>query len=175
MIRMNVVHIIANTNTNSNIVILQMEKEFIYLLIGVGPGEARAIATSLLDVRTIRPLTHDLIKSVIIRLGASVDSVIIHAVTDSIFHANLVLNTGQERLELDARSSDGIALALKCGAPVYVAETVIAQAGMIIDSSTEEFVPLASTYDTSRDQETLDSLSVFREIVESLDIDDLGD
>ena len=151
-----------------------MDENSVYLLIGVGPDEAHAIATSLLEVSAIRPYTHDLMKSVIDMLGATVDSVMIHAVIDSVFHAKLVLNAGQKQLELDTRPSDGIALALKCDAPIYVSEGVVDQAGVIVDYSTEELVPLVITNDTSLDKETLDNLSIFREFVENLDLDDFG-
>ena len=150
---MTVAHIVSDTETDRHIIVLQMEEDRIYLLLGVGPIEAHSIAGSLSEVGSIRPYSHDLMKAVLDGLGACLDSVIICSVVDHVFHAKLVINHQNKRLELDARPSDGISLALKCGAPVFVTESVIDESGVFIDYNTNELVPLAGTFHSPLDKD----------------------
>src|ERR1700756_1362625 len=121
--------------SNSPIVVLKDEEEKFFLPIWVGIFEANAIALQLENVATPRPMTHDLLKSAIAQLDARVTRIVINDLRDSTFFAQIrVMVTragGDTTLELDARPSDAIALALRTEAPIYVAQSVLEQAQTI--------------------------------------------
>jgi len=96
--------------------------------IWIGASEASAIATRLEGIELPRPLTHDLLAQTIARLGAKVIEIEVTALQGTTFLAVVRLLRGEERLELDSRPSDAIALALRTGADIYVAEAVIERA-----------------------------------------------
>ena len=99
----------------------------------IGGAEAMSIQLRL-DGRTFkRPLTHDLVDSVLARLGGEVLSVRVDRVEDEIFYGTLVLKNGGKQVELDSRPSDAIALAVGSNAPIYVAQAVIDSTGMRLD------------------------------------------
>ena len=103
----------------------------------IGGAEAMSIQLRL-DGRTFkRPLTHDLVDSVLARLGGEVLSVRVDRVEDEIFYGTLVLKNGGGQVELDSRPSDAIALAVGSNAPIYVAQGVIDAAGMRLDELDE--------------------------------------
>lgn len=101
----------------------------------IGMPEAQSIAVAMEQMQPVRPLTHDLLKSTIDVLGGALKEVLIHDLQDGVFFAKLILKKHDgEILEMDARSSDAIALAVRCGVPVYSFENVILQAGILADS-----------------------------------------
>ncbi len=95
----------------------------------IGQFEAQAIGLELEGIKPPRPLTHDLLKTLIENLGATVTEVVIHLLKDNTFHAKIVLDISSLTNEIDARPSDAIALALRVNAPIYVSEAVMAEAG----------------------------------------------
>lgn len=97
----------------------------------IGQYEAQAIALELEEIKPPRPLTHDLIKSVIDNLGATIIEVYIHELRDNTFIAKIVLDVSSLTNEIDSRPSDAIALAIRAGAPIYVDESVLKVAGFI--------------------------------------------
>jgi len=117
--------------SNSPIVVLKDEEEKFFLPIWVGIFEANAIALQLENVTTPRPMTHDLLRNMISELDARVIRVVINDLRDSTFFAQIRLITGGRTLELDARPSDAIALALRTEAPIFVAQEVLDQAQTI--------------------------------------------
>lgn len=101
----------------------------------IGMPEAQSIAVAMEQMQPVRPLTHDLLKSSIEALGGVLKEVVIHELLDGVFHARLVLQQHDGALvEIDARSSDAIALAVRCGIAVYSYEQVIAAAGILADT-----------------------------------------
>lgn len=96
-----------------------------YLPILIGPFEATAIALALEGTPIPRPLSHDLMKSIIEALKAKVLRVVIHDIHENTFYAKIVLESGGKNLEIDARPSDSIALALRTNAPIFVSERII--------------------------------------------------
>jgi uncharacterized protein len=121
--------LILDPVSNTPIVILKKPGENLFLPIWIGVFEANAIALQLEGVQTPRPMTHDLMRMAIEALGASIEGVIVHSLVDSTFHAKLTLRTAKgDRIELDARPSDAIALALRCQAPIRVAGNVFREA-----------------------------------------------
>ncbi len=121
--------LILDPVSNTPIVILKKPDENLFLPIWIGVFEANAIALQLEGVATPRPMTHDLLRSVVAALGAHVDGVVVHSLVENTFHASvLVRSAGGAVVEVDARPSDAIALALRCGAPIRVAESVFREA-----------------------------------------------
>ena len=121
--------LILDPVSNSPIVILKKPGENLFLPIWIGVFEANAIAIQLEGVQTPRPMTHDLLRTIIGSLGASLEGVVVHSLVDNTFHARVALRTGQGTLvEVDARPSDAIALALRCQAPIRVADSVFRDA-----------------------------------------------
>jgi len=91
----------------------------------IGPFEAQAIQLVLENTRPDRPMTHDLFRSVLDRLNATLDRVVVDDFWNTIYYAKLYLKSGKEEFEIDARPSDAIALAVRFEAPIYVAETIL--------------------------------------------------
>jgi bifunctional DNase/RNase len=117
--------------SNSPIVVLKDEDDKFFLPIWVGIFEANAIALQLESVATPRPMTHDLLRETIAQLEARVTRVVINDLKESTFFAQIRLVTSSRTLELDARPSDAIALALRTEAPIFVAQSVLEQAQTI--------------------------------------------
>lgn len=95
------------------------------LPIMIGPFEAQAISLPLDGARPDRPLTHDLIKNMVERLGAFVDRIVIDDLWNTIYYAKVYLRKGDEEMEIDARPSDAVALAVRFDAPIFVSEGIL--------------------------------------------------
>jgi hypothetical protein len=111
------------------------EKKFLPIM--VGPAEASAIAMELEGVKPPRPLTHDLMRDLLLKLDAQVDRVVISDLKDETYYGSIILKTAKEQLEIDARPSDAIALALRTESPIFVVEAVASQA-MVTGSEVED-------------------------------------
>jgi bifunctional DNase/RNase len=121
--------LILDPVSNTPIVILKKPNENLFLPIWIGVFEANAIALQLEGVATPRPMTHDLLRSVIATLGAQVEGITVHSLVESTFHARIQVRSASGHLyEIDARPSDAIALALRCQAPIRVASAVFREA-----------------------------------------------
>ena len=114
-------------------VVLADDQAKIGLLIFVGGSEALSIALRLEHKKYERPLTHDLLDDVLKKLGGDVVSVRVDRLEDDVFYGSLLIHKDGRLLEIDARPSDALALAIGSSAPVYVAESVLKQAGIDIE------------------------------------------
>ena len=123
--------------SNQPIVLLKEVDGIRYLPIWVGAAEATAIAFAQQGLTTPRPLTHDLIKNIIDNLGTSVDSVQITHLADGVFYSKILMDKG---IEVSARPSDSIALALRTGSPIYGTEDVFNSAGIEIPDQADDQV-----------------------------------
>jgi uncharacterized protein len=131
LVPMSIKGLMLDPVSNSPIVVLKDEAEKFFLPIWVGIFEANAIALQLENISTPRPMTHDLLRNMIGELDARVTRVVINDLRDSTFFAQIRLITGEKTLEVDARPSDAIALALRAEAPIFVAQSVLDQAQTI--------------------------------------------
>lgn len=111
--------------THDPVVILKDMEGKRHLPILIGPFEATAIALALEGTQVPRPLSHDLMKSVIEALKAKVNKIVIHDIQENTFFAKVVLESSLGPLEIDARPSDSIALALRTNSPIYVTDQII--------------------------------------------------
>ncbi|MGI8967701.1 MAG: bifunctional nuclease family protein [Chloroflexota bacterium] len=128
-----------NLSSGQRVVILKDEKLDRYLLIWVAITESNAIAMELQNEKAPRPLTADLLKSVIDALGARVLDVGVTELTDDIFFARIgIMNKDEERLDIDARPSDAIALAVRYEAPVFVEESVLDRASITLPTEEDD-------------------------------------
>lgn len=133
MVEMRVRGLAVDAGSRQPVVILMDGTETRFLPIWIGVFEADAILLALEEIKVPRPATHDLMKSLVEQLGARLDRVVIHALDEktSTYFANLVLQRpGQADLEVDARPSDSVALALRLGAPIFVSEEVLAKSSV---------------------------------------------
>lgn len=115
-------------STNTPVVILQESEGERVLPIWIGPGEASAIAMHMAEMQFSRPLTHDLLVSVLKGLGGRVQKALITRVEQSTYYAELIVQRNGEIFSLDARPSDSIAIALRVDAPIYAEESLLEQA-----------------------------------------------
>ena len=111
--------------THDPVVILKDMEGKRHLPILIGPFEATAIALALEGTQVPRPLSHDLMKSIIEALKAKVNKIVIHDIQENTFFAKVVLESSLGPLEIDARPSDSIALALRTNSPIYVTDQII--------------------------------------------------
>jgi uncharacterized protein len=146
--------------SSQHVVILKESERDRYLPIWIGPSEANAIAMRLQGLSADRPLTHDLLVNVLSALGSSLSRVVVTHVVDGTYHARVYLETSSgDETEVDSRTSDAIAVAVRTGSPIYADERVLDEAGVEPDSTEEG---------TAEEEERL---AVFREFVNSLDVD----
>ncbi len=129
MIEMNIESIRVSLMNYQRVVILKEKAAERYLPIWIGPAEADAIAVRLQDVSVARPLTHDLLRSIIDALGARVNCIIVNDLSNDTFYARIVLDVDGKSLEIDSRPSDAIALAVRVQVPIYAEESVSGEGG----------------------------------------------
>ena len=130
MLEMTIESIRVSMLNHQRVVILKEKDSERYLPIWIGPAEADAIAVKLQEYQVPRPLTHDLLGSVIKELGAAVNSIIVCDLRDDTFFAKIILAIDGRELEIDSRPSDAIALAIRTGTPVYATDEVLRQGGV---------------------------------------------
>jgi uncharacterized protein len=142
------------------------------LPVGIGPLEAQAIAMPLHGVQPPRPMTHDVFIEVIASLGGHLQRVELTDLDDNTFHARLMLErVGQQQQSIDIRPSDAVALAVRSKTPIYVAEAVLDQAGIVAQRLTEAGDQRGSGEPQVEFDES--KLAPFKEFIDTLDIDDL--
>jgi bifunctional DNase/RNase len=137
MIEMSVESVRINLQTQQRVVILKALNEERYQLIWIANAEAYAIAVHLQGTVSPRHLTHDLMKSLVEHMGAKVLRVVISDLRDEIFYANVVLELAGQEVEVDARPSDAIALAVRMPVPIFVTEEVFERSGVTLEHTEE--------------------------------------
>jgi bifunctional DNase/RNase len=166
MIKVTVDSVRASLLSQHRVVVLKEEDMERYLAIWIGPYEADAITIKLQDVEIARPLTHDLLQQSIDRLGAKVSHILVNDLHDDTFYARVVMDRDGERIELDSRPSDAIALAVRVQSPIFVAESVMERAAVTPD---EEIDLDALT------PEEEEKLAPYKDFIEGLDLGDLDE
>ncbi len=129
MIEVTVAHLGLDRSSNTPVVILRERDGTRVLPIWIGPAEASAIAMEMQGLRPPRPMTHDLLKSAIVGLGASVRRICISSVKDKTYYAEVWLSRDDHLFQLDARPSDSIALALRVQAPIFTDDSLLEDSG----------------------------------------------
>ena len=128
----------SHTHAGAYALILAEKKGDRRLPIIIGGVEAQAIAIQVENIKPARPLTHDLFKNMSDQLGIGLKEVVINDLVEGIFHAKLILEQGGNEVEVDARSSDAIALALRFACPIHTYEFIMSAAGLKVEEGEEE-------------------------------------
>jgi len=146
----------VDAQAKSHVVILKEKEGERVLPIWIGPAEAQAIARELAGQRFPRPLTHDLLATIVEGLKGRITRVVISDLKENTFFANLVIERDGEVISIDARPSDSIAVALRAGADLFVNEKLLAEPGEQEEPTEEE------------------KASELRRFLENLDPEDFG-
>ena len=140
MIEMELTGVRVELPTNQPIVLLREREGERYLPIWIGAAEAAAIALSLQGVVTPRPMTHDLLKTILDDLTVEVTRIVVTELRDATFFATIGLDRQGQELEISSRPSDAIALAVRMAVPIFASEDVLAEASILIPGDEEEEV-----------------------------------
>jgi len=158
----------SQTQTGAYALILEAEGTDHRIPIIIGSFEAQSIALQLENLTPPRPLTHDLFTNFSNKFGIGLREVLIHKLEEGVFHSRLIFQKDDKRVEIDARTSDGVALALRFDCPIYTTSEIIDKAGIIIelenddsdeDSPQEKQAPQTKSKDVTQDTEKLSNKS----------------
>ncbi len=122
----------------------------------IGGFEAQAIAIELEKMTPSRPLTHDLFKAFSETFEINVSEVLIYNLVEGIFYAKLICNDAQREVEIDARTSDAIALAVRFNCPIYTYEFILKSAGIVLDDETEAITSSVSSESDIKEEDDKD-------------------
>jgi len=176
MIEMSVDSIRVSLMNYQRVVILKEKEAERYLPIWIGPAEADAIAVKLQGVTVPRPLTHDLLHSVIDTLGATVNHIIICDLKSDTFYAKIILNVNGGQMEIDSRPSDALALAVRADVSIFADEVVLDRAGILLDKDTGKPIPFSEETAGGKSRQVsedeLKRMSAFHDFINTLDLDD---
>ncbi len=136
---MHLVGVRVEMPTNNPIVLLrEADGQHRVLPIFIGPVEATAIAFAIQGVTTQRPMTHDLIRDVLVALGVGIERIVITELRDRTFYAEIQMTRDGTTCEVSSRPSDAIALAARLGTPIFADETVLEEAAVAVGDEEEE-------------------------------------
>ena len=179
MIEVTLDSIAVSSENYQKVVLLKEKTGERYLPISIGSAEANAIVVKVQGVAVPRPLTHDLIRSVIELLGASIDCIAISGLENDTFYAKIILNVTGQKVEVDSRPSDSLALAIRVGAPILAEESVLDEASILLDKETGRVIPADREKQEMEgrskevSQEELKRMSAFTDFINTLNLDNL--
>jgi bifunctional DNase/RNase len=157
--------------TGQHVVILKEKEAERYLPIWIGINEANAIALRITGITPDRPITHDLLCNILGSVDVSVEKIEVTSLSNDVFFARIVAKTNGSSLVVDARPSDAIAVAVRVGAAIFVADEVLDKAGVLPEQEKEGG---DSKDESPEEKESIDEkLTIFREMVNSMDLPDL--
>lgn len=137
-IKLNIVGLsYSQTQSGAYALILNEDEGKRRLPIIIGGFEAQAIAIELEDMKPSRPLTHDLFKEVVDSFDVVISEVLIYNLVEGVFFAKIICSNGIKEIEIDSRTSDAIALAVRFNCPIYTYEFILSSAGIILDDEGE--------------------------------------
>ena len=176
MLELEIESIRVRQETQQRAVVLRVKDSDLYLPIFIGPFEVEAIRFKLMDVEVQRPMTHDLLGSVIGDLGATIESIVVSDLKNDTFFAKIVMNYNGNVVEVDSRPSDAIALAVRANAPIFASDDVIEKAAvtLAVENSDEDDEASELNEQTEVGEEELEKLSAFTDFIDSLDLGDIG-
>lgn len=126
----------------------------------IGGFEAQAIAIELEKMTPTRPLTHDLFKSFALSFGIKVKEIVIYNLNEGIFYAKLICEKDSQLSEIDARTSDAIALGVRFKCPIYTYENILASAGVELDENSDFASEFENEAEKTPSENSLNSLSI---------------
>jgi uncharacterized protein len=125
------------TQTHSYAVVLGEVNGIRRLPIIIGGFEAQAIAVALEKMNPSRPLTHDLMKNFMTAFGIELHEIIINDLQEGVFYSKLICTNENDTIEIDSRTSDAIAMAVRFGCPIYTLDTILESAGILFEETEE--------------------------------------
>lgn len=163
----------VNLVTQNRVVMLKEVQGERHLPIWIGDFEAQAIAMELQGLAAPRPLPYDVMKSIVVDMGGTVDRILVTDLAQDVFFARIVIAVNGRSVEIDSRPSDAIALAVRARAPIMVDEAVMDRASVSLDADDEddERGPRPGVESTGAPVDE-ERLSVFRDFINTLDLDD---
>lgn len=172
-VKLNIIALATSESSPGNYVIILEEVEGKRRLpIVIGGFEAQAIAVALEQMKPKRPLTHDLFMNTLVELGASLTEVVIHGLIDGVFHAYLLCQTSDnQEIEIDCRSSDAIALAVRFSCPIYTVDKVMDEVGILSGDANDPIEQVTKSSSSSTKEATSyqeQSLSELESLLENL-------
>jgi len=170
-IEMSVDSIRVHMPTHQHVVILKEKEAERYLPIWIGIHEANAIALKITGITPERPITHDLLVNVLGAVEVQVHRVVVTSLSNEVFYARILASADGRNLDIDARPSDAIAVAVRVGAPIFVADEVLDKAGVLPEKEGEG----EGNAEPEMSEEDEEKLAIFREMINSMDLPDLGD
>ena len=176
MMELEIESIRVRQETKQRAIVLRVKESDLYLPIFIGHFEVEAIRLKLMDVEVPRPMTHDLLGSVIGNLGASVQRIIVSELKNDTFFAKIVVDYNGSSIEIDSRPSDALALAVRTNAPIFAEDDVVERAGVSLDveSDSSDSIDAEESQTSPVAEEELERLSAYTDFIDSLDLDDLG-
>ncbi len=152
------------TQTHSYAVVLGEVNGLRRLPIVIGGFEAQAIAVALERMQPSRPLTHDLMKNFMMAFNVELHEIVINDLQEGIFYSKLLCSTDHDTVEIDSRTSDALALAVRFGCPIYTYENILESAGILMEDEEKKKEEVAvgnsPVSSTSEEKEDLKSLSI---------------
>ena len=176
MMELEIESIRVRQETKQRAVVLRVKESDLYLPIFIGHFEVEAIRLKLMDVEVPRPMTHDLIGSIIGNLGGSVQRIVVSELKNDTFFAKIVVEYNGNSVEIDSRPSDALALAVRTNAPIFAEDDVVERAGVNLEVEVDgsQSADDKESPSTPVAEEELESLSAYTDFIDSLDLDDLG-
>ena len=177
MLQMSIDSIRVSPMNYQRVVILKEKDSDRYLPIWIGPAEADAIAVKLQDLSVPRPLTHDLLQTIIDTLGGSIDHILVNDLHNDTFYAKIVIQVDGDTKEIDSRPSDAMALAVRAQVPIFAEESVMDKAGILLDKETgKPITPERENVEQTPEvrEEDLRRMSAFTDFINNLDLEDFG-
>jgi bifunctional DNase/RNase len=180
MVRVEIDSIRVSLMSQDRVIVLKEQASDRYLPIWIGAPEAEAIRVELQGVPVTRPLTHDLLKTVLTELGAEVQHILVSDLRNDVFYARIVVKHADHDLEIDSRPSDAIALAVRLKVPIFVAEDVMERAAIQPEEEITSETDLSASErgeeprDKDKPEGKEEDLGIFKDFLDSLDLDDLG-
>ena len=167
LVEMTVDSIRVHMPTGQHVVILKEKTADRYLPIWIGINEANAIALKITGITPERPITHDLLANLLSAVEVTVDRIVVTSLSNEVFYARILAQVDGRRLEIDSRPSDAIAVAVRVGAGIFVADEVLDKAGVLPEADKDGDL-------TETDPESEERLAKIRDWVNTLNLPDLG-
>src|SRR6202050_267433 len=167
LVEMTVDSIRVHMPTGQHVVILKEKTADRYLPIWIGINEANAIALKITGITPERPITHDLLANLLSAVEVTVDRIVVTSLSNEVFYARILAQVDGRRLEIDSRPSDAIAVAVRVGAGIFVADEVLDKAGVLPESDKDGEL-------TETDPESEERLPKISDWVKTLKLPDLG-
>ena len=154
--------------SQQRVVILRELDHDRFLAIWIDPYMAEQITFALQEVEVARPMTHDLLKSILNKMNARVLRVEVTSLTSDVFYGNIVLEVNGVEMEIDSRPSDALALAVRSNVPIFVSEEVMVSAGIVPEDHLEQEVQVDDPAAPAPAGNDEDRLSVFDDFLDNL-------